>query len=102
MSCGHVRDANVMRTALIAFKYNLKTSQIIKICTGTFDTFDTFLQKVKNARDLGTIVYILIRPIGRIAIKKIESVKSVKSVMSFFVNAHLYFLCVFSERYQNF
>ena len=51
---------------------------------------------------LGTIVYILIRPIGRRAIKKIESVKSVKSVMSFFVNAHLYFLCVFSERYQNF
>ena len=34
---------------------------------------------------LGTIVYILIRPIGRRAIKKIESVKSVKSVMSFFV-----------------
>ena len=33
---------------------------------------------------LGTIVYILIRPIGRIAIKKIESVKSVKSAMSFF------------------
>ena len=54
MSYGHVRDANVMRTtALIAFKYNLKTSQIIKICTGTFDTFDTFLQKVKNARDFG-------------------------------------------------
>ncbi len=36
MSYGHVRDANVMRTALIAFKYNLKTSQIIKICTDTF------------------------------------------------------------------
>ena len=35
MSYGHVRDANVMRTALIAFKYNLKTSQIIKICTET-------------------------------------------------------------------
>ena len=29
MSYGHVRDANVMQTALIAFKYNLKTSQTV-------------------------------------------------------------------------
>ena len=34
---------------------------------------------------LGSIVYILIRPIGRRAIKKIESAKSAKSVMSFFL-----------------
>ena len=33
---------------------------------------------------LGSIVYILILSIRRIAIKKIESAKSVKSVMSFF------------------
>ena len=41
-------------------------------------------KKSKMRAILGTIVYILIRSIGRRAIKKIESVKSVKSVMSFF------------------
>ena len=85
MSYGHVRDANVMRTtALIAFKYNLKTSQIIKICTDTLTLLTLSYKKSKMRAILGTIVYILIRPIGRRAIKKIESVKSVKSVMSFF------------------
>ena len=39
---------------------------------------------------LGSIVYILIRPIGRRAIKKIESAKSAKSVMSFFYNYGLF------------
>ena len=87
MSYGHVRDANVMRTALIAFKYNLKTSQIIKICTDTFDTLTLLTLSYKKSKMraiLGTIVYILIRSIGRRAIKKIESVKS---VMSFFVQS---------------
>ena len=41
-------------------------------------------KKSKMRAIFGTIVYILIRPIGCKAIKKIECVKSVKSVMSFF------------------
>ena len=39
---------------------------------------------------LGPLVYILIRPIGRKAIKKIESAKSAKSVMLFFYNYGLF------------
>ena len=42
-------------------------------------------KKSKMRAILGSIVYILIRPIGRKAIKKIESAKSAKSAMSFFL-----------------
>ena len=41
-------------------------------------------KKSKMRAILGPLVYILIRPIGRKAIKRIESAKSAKSVMSFF------------------